>query len=83
MLRVDDVSFSIEGLVAISVRVVSAARLITDTIAAAGGARALIQASNVAGVWGELCRHFIGLPDIHLIAAGAVVVDIGYTIDPS
>jgi hypothetical protein len=33
-------------------------------------------------VRGELCRHFIGLPDIHLIAARAVVVDVGYTIDP-
>lgn len=31
---------------------------------------------------GELCRHFIGLPDIHLIATGAVVIDIGHTIDP-
>lgn len=82
MLRVDDVSFSVEGLVAISVRIVSAARLITDTAATTGGARALIQTCDMAGMRSELRRHFIGLPDIHFVAAGAVVVDIGYAIDP-
>lgn len=31
---------------------------------------------------GELSRHLVSLPDIHLITTGAVVIDIGHTIDP-
>jgi hypothetical protein len=82
LVRVDNVVVSIEGLVAISVGVVTTSDLITDTVAAAEGTRALVQASDVTSVRGELCIHSIGFPDIHLVAAGTVVVDVGYTVDP-
>jgi hypothetical protein len=82
LVRVDNVVVPIESLVAIGVRVVTTADLIADTAAAAEGTRALVQASDVTCVRGELCVHGIGFPDIHLVAAGAIVIDVGYTIDP-
>jgi len=82
LVRVDNVSATIEGLVAVSVRVVTTSNLVTDTSAAAGGTRALVQASGIACVRSELCIHSIGFPDVHLVAAGAVIIDVSYPIDP-
>lgn len=82
LVRVDNVIVPIEGLVSVSVGVVATSDLVADATATAGGTGTLVQASNIAGVRCELCVHGIGLPDVHLVTAGAVIVDVSYAIDP-
>jgi len=58
---VHDIVVTVVAVVADPVRVDAAARLVTDAGGSTIGASTFIEASDIAGVWRELCGTSIGL----------------------
>lgn len=59
-----------------AVRVVAAAVLVADAVKGALVAGALVEAGDVAGVGGEVGGAGVGFPDVELVAAGALALDV-------
>lgn len=77
---VDGEAVAVVILCAELVGVVGASVPVADGVAFGAGAR--IQPSGVARVRGEDCGAGVGLPEVHLLAAGACAGGVGLAVDP-
>ena len=76
--RVYFIAVAVEIVVAETIRVDTAPGFVTYSIISTRCARAGIESSDIAGVWGQLRCGGVGLPKIHLVAAGTMgVANIG------